>query len=88
MAEGICYVCNQAYTAADRDTVVDEIVEHMMAEHHGHLRRDTLEPKNKFDKCPACGAEVGKVLFKCPQCDADLVKQFARKVTLGYVKGS
>jgi len=27
MAEGICYVCNQSFTAAEKDTVVDTIVE-------------------------------------------------------------
>ncbi len=85
MAEGICYVCTQAFTAKDKDTVVDKIVEHIMAEHHGHVWRDTLEPKNKFDKCPLCGGTVGKLLKNCPNCGADLVEQFARRVASGYV---
>jgi len=88
MAEGICYVCNQTYTAANEDAVIDEIVGHMMAGHLGHVRRDTLEPKNKFDKCPVCGAAIGKPLIKCPNCGADLIEQFAKKITKGYVKGS
>lgn len=86
MAEGICYVCNETYTAADKDTLIDEIVVHMMANHLGHVKRDALETKNKFDKCPACGAEVGKPYATCPNCGADLVEQFARKVTAGYTK--
>lgn len=88
MAEGICYVCNQSYTAASKDAVIDDIVGHMMAEHHGHLKRDALEPKNKFAKCPVCGAALGKPYLKCTSCGADLVEPFARKVTSGYVKGS
>jgi hypothetical protein len=88
MAQGICYICNQPYTAASRDAVVDEIVGHMMAQHWGHLRRDTLEPKNKFATCPVCGAALGKPLVKCPNCGADLIEQFAKKATSGYVKGS
>jgi anaerobic ribonucleoside-triphosphate reductase len=87
MAEGICYVCNQSYTAPSQDAVVDQIVEHMMAQHLGYIRRDTLESKNKFDKCPNCGAALGKPLVKCPNCGADLIEQYARKVTKRYVKG-
>ena len=88
MAEGICYVCNQPYSAANRDVLVDEIVGHMMAAHPGHVKRDTLETKNKFAKCPVCGAALGKPYAKCPNCGADLVEQFARKVTAGYIKGA
>lgn len=86
MAEGMCYICNQPYTAANKDAVVNEIVGHMMAAHHGHVKRDTLEAKNKFDKCPACGAELGKPYVTCPNCGADLVEQFARKITARYLK--
>jgi uncharacterized OB-fold protein len=45
--------------------------------------RDTLEPKNKFEKCPNCGAALGKPLVKCPNCGVDLIEQFARKVAKG-----
>jgi hypothetical protein len=84
--EGICYVCNRSYRAADKNTVIDEIVNHMMAKHFGPLKADALETKNKFDKCPVCGDGVGKPLLKCPHCGADLVEQFARKITSGYVR--
>jgi len=47
-----------------------------------------VKPKNKFDKCPVCGAAIGKPLIKCPNCGADLIEQFAKKITKGYVKGS
>jgi len=74
MAEGICYICNQSYTAPSQSALVDQIVGPMMAQHWGHLRRDTLEPKNKFDKCPNCGAALGKPLVKCPNCGVDLIE--------------
>ena len=32
----------------------------------GTSQRDTLEPKNKFDKCPNCGAALGKPLSSAP----------------------
>lgn len=87
MEEGICYVCNQTYTGTPRDALIDQIVTHMMATHHGHIKLDTLETENKFDKCPICGTPIGKPLLKCPNCGADLMEQFARKVTAGYMKG-
>jgi len=73
MVEGICYVCNQTFTAASKDALVDKIVEHIMASHHGWVWRDAMQAKNVFEKCP--------------NCSADLVEQFARKVTVRYVKG-
>jgi Oxygen-sensitive ribonucleoside-triphosphate reductase len=85
MAEGICYVCNQSFTAADRDAVVDDIVKHQMTAHHGGIWGDAIQAKNAFDKCPVCGADLGKPLARCPNCGADLIEQYARKVTLRYV---
>ena len=38
MAEGICYICNQSYTAPSQSALVDQIVGPMMAQHWGHLR--------------------------------------------------
>jgi len=87
MAEGICYVCNQTFTAASKDALVDKIVEHIMASHHGWVWGDAMQAKNVFEKCPVCGATLGKLAAKCPNCGADLVEQFARKVTVRYVKG-
>ncbi|RZN37659.1 MAG: hypothetical protein EFT35_05810 [Methanophagales archaeon ANME-1-THS] len=87
MAEGICYVCTRPYTAPTRDAAVDKIVNHIMTRHLAQVKSDTLETKNKFEKCPVCGAPIGKPLLKCPTCGADLVEQFARKVTRGYITG-
>jgi anaerobic ribonucleoside-triphosphate reductase len=86
MAEGICYVCNQVYKAADKDTLVNELARHMMTAHLGWVRRDSLEMKNKFKTCPVCGGVVDKPLTKCPNCGADLIEQFARKIAAGYAK--
>jgi rubrerythrin len=85
MAEGICYVCNQSFTEADKGTVVDKIVGHMMAAHHGGIWGDAMQAKNAFDKCPVCGADIGKPLAKCPNCGADLIEHYARKVASRYV---
>ncbi|NMX22209.1 hypothetical protein C5S30_07300 [ANME-1 cluster archaeon GoMg4] len=87
MVEGICYVCNQSFAAKDKDSVVDKIVEHMLEAHHGWLWGDAMQTKNVLDKCPVCGGTIGKPLAKCPNCGADLIEQFARKVTPNYVKG-
>lgn len=87
MVEGICYVCNQSFAAKDKDSVVDKIVEHMLEAHHGWLWGDAMQTKNVFDKCPVCGGTIGKPLAKCPNCGADLIEQFARKVTPNYVRG-
>jgi len=35
MAEGICYICNQSYTAPSQSALVDQIVGYMMAQHWG-----------------------------------------------------
>ena len=83
MVEGICYVCNQTFTAADKDALVDKI----MASHRGWAWGDAMQSKNVFDKCPVCGATLGKLVAKCPNGGADMVEQFARKVTMGYIKG-
>jgi uncharacterized protein with PIN domain len=89
MAEGLCYVCNQSFMAKDKDAVIDKIVEHMMAPapegHHGWIWGDALQTKNTFEKCPVCGAALGKLYAKCPNCGADLVEQYARKIAAGYI---
>ncbi|MGC9444315.1 MAG: hypothetical protein ACP5E9_05235 [Candidatus Methanospirareceae archaeon] len=85
MVEGICYVCNQPFSGSDKDALVNQIVAHMLATHRGHVKRDTLDMKNKFEKCPVCGAPIGKPLFKSSSCGANLVEQFGRKVTMGYL---
>jgi ribosomal protein S27AE len=87
MVEGICYVCNQPFSGADRETVINQIVAHMLATHLGHVKRDTLEAKNKFEKCPVCGAPIGKPLLNCPNCGANLIEHFGRKITMRYVRG-
>lgn len=64
-----------------------KIVEHMMEEHYGWVGRDYMSwPKNKFDKCPVCRADVGKLLAKCPSCGADLIEQYAKMVASAYVE--
>jgi hypothetical protein len=88
MAEGICYVCNKSFKAADRSTAIDKIVRHLMTVHLGLVKSDTLDSKNKFATCPVCGAGIGKPLLKCPHCGTDLMEQFARKMTSGHVKES
>ena len=85
MVEGRCYVCNQTFAAKDSGTIVDNLVEHIMAEHHGWVWGDAMQTKNTFDKCPVCGTTLGKILAKCPNCGADLIEQYARKVAAGYV---
>ena len=85
MAEGRCYVCNQMFSAKDKDTAEDKIVEHMMAEHHGWVWKDAMQTKNTFEKCPGCGAALGKLYAKCPNCGADLIEQYAIKVASAYV---
>lgn len=87
MVEGICYVCNQPFSGSDKDTLINQIVAHMLATHLGHVKRDTLETKNKFENCPVCGAPIGKPLLKCPSCGANLIEQFGRKITMRYVSG-
>lgn len=85
MAEGICYVCNQSFSAANKDAAIDKIVEHMMAAHHGGIWGDAMQAKNAFDKCPVCDADIGKPFAKCPSCGTDLIEQYARKVVSRYV---
>jgi len=85
MAEGICYVCNQSFSAASKDAAIDKIVEHMMAAHHGGIWGDAMQAKNAFDKCPVCDADIGKPFAKCPSCGTDLIEQYARKVVSRYV---
>jgi len=87
MAEGLCYVCNQSFTAKDKDSAVDKMVEHMLEAHHGWIWGDAMQTKNMFDKCPVCGGSVGQIIAKCPNCGADLVEQYARKVASNYVRG-
>ena len=78
-------MCNQTFTAKDSGTIVDTLVEHIMAEHHGWVWGDAMQTKNTFDKCPVCGTTLGKILAKCPNCGADLIEQYARKTAAGYV---
>lgn len=78
-------MCNQTFTAKDSGTIVDTLVEHVMAEHHGWVWGDAMQTKNTFDTCPVCGTTLGKILAKCPNCGADLIEQYARKVAAGYV---
>ena len=78
-------MCNQTFTAKDSGTIVDNLVEHIMAEHHGWVWGDAMQTKNTFDKCPVCGTTLGKILAKCPNCGADLIEQYARKTAAGYV---
>ncbi|NOR77550.1 MAG: hypothetical protein GQ523_03805 [Methanophagales archaeon] len=85
MVEGRCYVCNQTFTAKDSGTVVDILAEHIMGEHHGWAWGDAMQTKNTFDKCPVCGTTLGKIVAKCPNCGADLIEQYVRKVAAGYV---
>jgi predicted RNA-binding Zn-ribbon protein involved in translation (DUF1610 family) len=87
MVEGICYVCNKSFTAKDKDSVVDKIVEHMLEAHHGWIWGDAMQTKNTLEKCPACGATLGKLYAKCPNCGEDLIEQYARKVASSYVRG-
>jgi len=76
-----------AIKSLQRQTRMRWIVEHIMAEHHGWAWGDAMQSKNVFEKCPVCGATLGKLVAKCPNCGADMVEQFARKVTMGYIKG-
>ena len=89
MAEGRCYVCNQMFTAKDKDAVIDKVVEHMMAPapdgHHGWLWGDAMQTKNTLEKCPVCGAALGKLYANCPNCGADLIEQYARKTASAYI---
>jgi rubrerythrin len=85
MAKGICYVCNQMFSGKDKDTAVEKMVEHMMAEHHGWIWGDAMQTKNTFEKCPVCGAALGKLYANCPSCGADLIEQYAIQKANAYV---
>lgn len=41
---------------------------------------------SKFVRCPVCGGEVNKPLATCPNCGADLVEQWAKKLAAIYTK--
>jgi hypothetical protein len=86
MAQGICYVCQAPFSGATKDEALDKVVSHIMAEHHGWVWGDAMQAKNVFDKCPVCDGTIGKIAAKCPNCGADLLEQYAKKVTLRYVK--
>ena len=84
MAQGRCYVCNETFAAKDKDAAVDKLAEHMMEAHHGWLWGDAMQTKNTLEKCPVCGAALGKLYANCPGCGADLIEQYARRVAAGY----
>ena len=86
MAEGRCYVCNQMFSAKDKDTVVEKVVEHMMGEHHGWIWGDAMQTKNTFEKCPVCGAALGHLYAKCPNCGVDLIEQYAILKARAYAR--
>ena len=84
MSKGRCYVCNQMFSANNKDAAVDKVVEHMMEQHHGWIWGDAMQTKNTFAKCPACGAALGHLYAHCPNCGADLVEQYAIKTASAY----
>jgi len=73
-----------SFTASDKETAMDKLVEHLLEVHRPYTELDAFG--HKFEKCPVCGGEVNKPVKKCPHCGADLIEQYARKVAAMYTK--